>query len=195
MTICVKLLYEDVWGDLKRLLKYLKVTKHMRLIFRVYYLSIVKLWIYSSYNTHDDCGDRTVFMMIVVIGSVLILSLNQRLNVNISTEGGLSGAHNGLVVVLLIKYFIDIQIYMVDHNKLYIENKSTIIMEKNVIESSSKIKNHIKEQYLFTKDHIYKGDVEVEYLHTEKCGLMYQTSQIKERFLGSSWGDMVNMGI
>ena len=65
------------------------------------------------------------------MGGVLSLSLKQNLNVKSSTEGGLLGAHYGLSVVLWSKHFIEVQGYTVEHNKLYQDKNSTILMENN----------------------------------------------------------------
>ena len=54
ITTRVKCTDDDDWGKLKRVVKYLKVTKHTELTFRVEYLSVVKWWIYTYYNKHGD---------------------------------------------------------------------------------------------------------------------------------------------
>ena len=73
------------WGKLKIILEYLKGTKHTKLRLRVEYFSVVNWWIYSSYNTRADFMGRTGSIMILGKGSVLILSLKQKLNLKSST--------------------------------------------------------------------------------------------------------------
>ena len=73
--------------------------------------------------------------------AVLSLSLKQKQKVKISTEGGLEESHDGISVVLGSKYFIESQEYTVEHKKFYQDNKSTILMKKNDISSSSNKKN------------------------------------------------------
>ena len=58
--------------------------------------------------------------------------------------------------------FFEAQGYMVEHNMLYQDSKSTILMENNVIASRSKRKKHRKEKYVFKKYHIDQGGVQVE---------------------------------
>ena len=53
LTTRIKRAYEDYWRDIKRVFKYLKGTKHMKILLRVESLSVVKLWIDDSYNTHE----------------------------------------------------------------------------------------------------------------------------------------------
>ena len=48
ITSRVKKPDEDNWGKLKRVLKYLKVTKYMKIILRVESLEVVRWWIYAS---------------------------------------------------------------------------------------------------------------------------------------------------
>ena len=62
------------------MLKYLKVTKHIKLTLKLDSLLVVNWWIYSSYNTHDACMDHTVCMMSLGKGVVLGSSLKQKLN-------------------------------------------------------------------------------------------------------------------
>ena len=95
-------------------------------------------------------------------GVVLSSSVKQKIKVNSSTEGSLVRSHNGMGVFLWNKHFMEAQGYTVEHNKLYQENNSTILMEKNVRSLSSNITKHIKARYLFTKYQIYQGGVEFE---------------------------------
>ena len=55
----------------------------------------------------------------------------QKLNVRSSTEGEQIGASDALGLLLCGKYFIKMQGYMVQLNKLYQDNKSTILLETN----------------------------------------------------------------
>ena len=92
--------------------------------------------------------------------------LKQKLDVKSYTEGDIVGAHDGLILVLRTKKLIYGQSYTVEHNKLYQDNKITILMEKNGIASISKITKHTKEQYLFIKRHIDQGEWKLNiYLH------------------------------
>ena len=67
----VKIPDEYYWGDMKRVLEYLKLTKHIKLTFRVDSLLAVNWWIYVSYNTHDAFRDHIGCMMRLGKGAVL----------------------------------------------------------------------------------------------------------------------------
>eukprot|EP00804_Cyclotella_cryptica_P014940 CCRYP_000553-RA/>CCRYP_000553-RA protein AED:0.33 eAED:0.33 QI:0/0/0/1/0/0/2/0/128 len=55
LTIPVKRPDKDDWGKLKRVLKYLNGTQHMRLRLGVEDLRIIQWWVDASYNVHEDC--------------------------------------------------------------------------------------------------------------------------------------------
>ena len=57
-----------MWGGMKRLLKYLKGTKHMKLTLGVESLLVFKWWIDTSYKTHYNCKGRIVAMVILSRG-------------------------------------------------------------------------------------------------------------------------------
>ena len=59
---------------LKRCLKYLKVIKHTKLTIRIYSLSIVKLWVDVSYNTHDYFKGHNGAMMNPGEGAIIGMS-------------------------------------------------------------------------------------------------------------------------
>ena len=50
---------EDNWGKLKRVLRYLKGTKTMKLTLSAVNLSVVKWWVDSSHAVHDYCKSHT----------------------------------------------------------------------------------------------------------------------------------------
>ena len=78
---------EENWGKLKRLLKYLKRAKHMKLTLLVESVSMIMWWVDASYNADDDCKGHTGEMMSLEKGDVLSKSMKKKLNVRISTEG------------------------------------------------------------------------------------------------------------
>ena len=56
---------EHDWVELKRVLKYLKVTKHKKRKLRVESLSVGNYWIGESYSTHYYCRGHTGYMVIL----------------------------------------------------------------------------------------------------------------------------------
>ena len=63
LTTRVKNTNEDDWGNMKRLLKYLKGIRHMKFTLKVDSMSMVIWWVDASCNTHECCKGHTGFMM------------------------------------------------------------------------------------------------------------------------------------
>eukprot|EP00804_Cyclotella_cryptica_P008702 CCRYP_018543-RA/>CCRYP_018543-RA protein AED:0.42 eAED:0.42 QI:0/0/0/1/1/1/2/0/192 len=131
LTTRVKRPDEDDWGKLKRVLKYLKGTKHMCLTLSVEDMSVICWWVNASYNTHHDCRGQTGAMMSLGKGAVMSFLRKQKLNVRSSAEGELVGIDDALPWMLWCRYFIEAQGYTVEQNILYQDIKSTIQLAKN----------------------------------------------------------------
>ena len=82
----VKSPYEENWGNIKRVLKYLKGDKYMKLTFSSGTLSIIKWWVDASDRKHMDCKGCNGAMMSLVKCYVSSYSRKQKLNNKISTE-------------------------------------------------------------------------------------------------------------
>ena len=63
LTTRVKKPDVDDWGKLRRVLKYLKGTKHMKLTLTIDDLSMIRWWVDASDWTHMDCKGHTGLMM------------------------------------------------------------------------------------------------------------------------------------
>ncbi len=151
LTTRVKRPDEDDWGKLKRVLKYLKGTRHMKLTLSVDDISTIRWWVDSSYNVHPDSRGQTGAMMSLGDGAPISLSRKQKLNVRSSCEGELVGIDDALPSILWARCFIESQGYTVSQNILYQDNKSTILLANNGRWSSSKRTKHIKSRYFLSK--------------------------------------------
>ena len=168
LTTRVKRPDEDDWGKLKRVLKYLKGTRHMRLRLGVDDLRIIQWWVDASYNVHEDCRGQTGAMMSLGQGAPISFSRKQKLNVRSSCEGELVGIDDALPLILWARYFIEAQGYSVEQNIMYQDNKSTILLANNGRWSSSRRTKHIKSRYFFIKDKVQSGEVSVKHRATDK---------------------------
>ena len=171
LTTRVKKPDEDDWGKLKRVLKYLKGTKYMKLTISVSDLKTIRWWVDASYNTHDDCKGHTGGMMTLGKtgkGALLRMCKKQKLNVRSSCEGELVGVDDMLPLILWARYFIEDQGYPVEQNILYQDNKSTILLANNGRWSSSKRTKHIKSRYFFIKDKVDQGEVSIEHQPSDR---------------------------
>lgn len=168
LTTKVKKPDRDDWGKLVRVLNYLKSTKHMKLTLSADSLSIIKWWINASHQIHDDCRGHTRSMMTLGRGSVLSYSRKHKINVKSTTEGELVSTADELGTVLWSKYFTEAQGYFIKENKIYQDNKPTILLETNGRASSSKRTKHIRARYFFIRDKVADGDVQIEYCPTKE---------------------------
>eukprot|EP00956_Cyclotella_meneghiniana_P026461 scaffold57247_cov37-Cyclotella_meneghiniana.AAC.7 len=168
LTTRVKRPDEDDWGKLKRVLKYLKGTLHMKLVLSVDELGIIRWWVDASYNVHEDCKGQTGALMSLGRGAPISFSRKQKLNVRSSCEGELVGMDDALPFILWARYFIEAQGYTVEQNIIYQDNKSTILLANNGRWSSSKRTRHIKSRYFFIKDKVDSGEVSIEHRPTNE---------------------------
>mgnify|MGYP001427119134 CR=1 FL=1 len=77
---------EDDWGKLKRVLQYLKGTKHIKLTLTVDNVSNICWWVHASYGAHMDLKGCTGIMMSLCAGAAMSFSRGQKLNVKSSTK-------------------------------------------------------------------------------------------------------------
>lgn len=106
LTTRVKRPYEDDWGKLKRLLKYLKGMRFMKLTLNVDSLNVIRWYVDASYNVHWDCKGQTGAMMTLGRGAPISFSRKQKLNVRSSTDGELVGIDDALPLILWGRYLI-----------------------------------------------------------------------------------------
>ena len=93
-----------------------------------------------------------------------------KLNTKSSTEAELVGVYDALRDILWGKYVLEAQGYVIKHNVLLQDNKSTILLATNGMMSSSKKTKHIRHSFFLIKDRIESGDVEIAY---EPTGSMW----------------------
>ena len=158
---------EDDWGKLKRCLKYLWGTKHMKLVLTVDNLHTLRWWVDASYAVHWDYKGHTGMMMSLGKGGAMSFSRRHKLNARSSTEAELIGIDDAIPSIMWALYFIEAQGYEVVHNILYQDNKSTILLAKNGRRSSSKRTKHIERRYFGVMDRIDRGELEVEHCGTK----------------------------
>ena len=97
-------------------------------------------YIGASFTVHPDFKSHTGATMKFQggIGSVIQMSVKQKLNTDSSTTAELVAVHQGLPMVLWVPLFLEAQGYSVDENIVYQDNQSAILLEKNGKKSSSR---------------------------------------------------------
>ena len=148
---------EDDWGKFKRVLKYLKGTRHMKLTLTVDNMNTVSWWVDASYGLRMYRKVHTGMMMSLGKGAAMSFSRGQKLNVKSSTEAELVVVDDAIPQMMWGKYFIEAQGYTVDNNILYQDNKSTMLLATNGSRSMSRRTKHICHWYFLVKNNIAMG--------------------------------------
>ena len=99
-------------------------------------------------------------------GSVHLTPVQQRLNTKSSTEAKLVGVDDVMPQVIWTRYLLEAQGYGVRESKIYQDNQSAMLMEKNGRASSSKQTRHINIRYFFVADQVQINEVTIEYCPT-----------------------------
>ena len=94
-------------------------------------------------------------------GAMVNISRNHKLNVGSSTKSELVSISDVLGMMVWCKYFMGAQGYKVYNNIMYQDNKSTILLAKNVRMSSGKNIKHIKNQFLLITDKLAQKDLKI----------------------------------
>jgi hypothetical protein len=100
-------------------------------------------------------------------GSTYSTSLRQRLNTTSSTEAEVVGVADVMPMILWTRYFLEAQGYDIGESKLYQDNMSSILLEKNGRASSGKRTRHINIRYFFVADRVKSGEIGIEYCPTD----------------------------
>ena len=116
----------------------------MPLILRAESLTIVKWWVDASYAAHPDTIGHTGATMYFGIGSVMGISNDPKIKVNSYNKLEMIGNDNVLPQILWNLYFIEAQGFTIDESGLFQDNLSTMLLDQNVMISSSKRTKHIR---------------------------------------------------
>jgi hypothetical protein len=166
LTTRVRAPDQDDYKKLTRVMKYLRGSIDKTLTLEADSMHIVKWWVDGSFAVHHDMKSHTGATMSLGKGSIYSTSVRQRLNTKSSTEAELVGVDDVMPQVLWTRYFLEAQGYGVRDSKIYQDNQSAMLMEKNGKASSGKRTRHINIRYFFVADRVQSGEVSIEYCPT-----------------------------
>jgi hypothetical protein len=166
LTTRVRTPDEDDWLKLKRLLRYIRITIYMPLIFRADSLNVIKWWVDALFSTHDNWRGHTRATMSLGKVSVIGISKKQKINTRSSTESELVGTDDAIPQMMWTRYFLEGLGYVVEGYILNQNNMSTMLLETNGKQSSSKRTKHIRVRYFFIKDRVSNGDITLKHCPT-----------------------------
>ena len=171
----------DDWKKLKRLMTWLKQTKHdVRLIGAI---SVDQLytWVDAAFAVHDNMRSQTGGAMSFGHGMVHCRSTKQKLNTLSSTEAELVGTSEYVPFAIWLMMFLEDQGYSVKNSVLFQDNESSIKMGKNGKDSCTGRSRHIDIRHFFVKDRIDEGKFgfTVEHCPTELMIADYVTKPLQ----------------
>jgi hypothetical protein len=146
---------EDDYKKLVRVMRYLHSTVEMVCTLESDGLNI-KWWADASFAMHADFKSHTGGAMLLVKGVVYGMSTRQRINTRSLTEAELVAANDVMVQLLWTQHFLREQGYSSTETRLYQDNQSAILLEKNGCGSSSKRLRHLNIRYFFITDRVGK---------------------------------------
>ena len=91
------------------------------------------------------------------------------------------GVHKASPQVLWTKAFLQNQGFEVNKATIYQYNMSTMMLKNNGCASISSRTKHIVIRYFFIQDWIEKGDIRLEYCHTDNMVEDFMTKPLKEK--------------
>jgi hypothetical protein len=181
---------------LERVLKYLNGSRSQGIKLEITGDDLqVRAYIDASFGTHADGKGHTGCVITLGKGPIHVRSAKQKLVAKSSSEAELIALSDELSQVIWTSEFLKLQGYRPKPSVVYQDNKSTIVMAAKG-KHTGHTTRHINIRYLFVKDRMERGDVEVEYVPTTRmiADLMTKPLQgqlfrsLRERSMNWQWG-------
>ena len=157
---------EDDYKKLSRVMKYLRGSIDRVLTLEADRAHVVKWWVDAAFAVHHDMKSHTGGTMSLGKGSIYSTSVRQKLNTKSSTEAELVGVDDVMPQIIWTRLFLEAQGYGVHESRIYQDNQSAMLMEKNGKASTSKRTRHINIRYFFVADRVQNKEVTIEYCPT-----------------------------
>ena len=170
---------EDDYKKLTRLIRYLRHTLSICLVLGKDDTGVVRWWIDVSYAVHPDMRGHTGATMSMGNGSVFSGSWKQKLVTRSSTESEVVGVFDVLPQVLWTKKFLEDQGVEVKETILYQDNMSSMLLERNGRQSSTKRTKHMDIRYFYVGEHIQNKTLSLQHCPTEEMLADYFTKPLQ----------------
>ena len=170
---------EDDYKKLTRLIRYLRHTLYMCLVLGKDSMNSIRWWIDASYAVHPDMRGHTGAMMSMGNGSVFGGSWKQKLVTQSSTESEVVGVYNVLPQILWTKKFLEDQGVCIKETVLYQDNMSSMLLERNRQQSSTKRTKHMDIRYFYVGDHIQNKTLSLHHCPTNEMLADYFTKPLQ----------------
>ena len=170
---------EDDFKKLTRLIRYLRHTLYMCLVLGKDDTDSIRWWIDASYAVHPDMRGHTRATMSMGTGSVFSGSWKQKLVTRSSTESEVVGVYDVLPQILWTKKFLEDQGVGIKDTVLYQDNMSSILLERNGWQSSTKHTKHMDIRYFYVGDHIQNKTLSLQHCPTDEMLADYFTKPLQ----------------
>ena len=127
----------DDYKKLARMIQYLHGAPDLALTLEADDTHMIKWWVDASFAVHPDMRSHTSGTMSLGKGSAYSTSMCHKINTKSSTEAKHVAVNDVMPLILWTRYFLEAQGYKVHKNKVFQDNQSTMLLEKNGKCSSS----------------------------------------------------------
>ena len=170
---------EDDFKKLTRLIRYLRYTIYMCLVLGKDDMDSVRWCIDASYAVHPNMRGHTGATMSMGNGSIFSGSWKQKMVTRSSTESEVVGVHDVLPQILWTKKFLEDQGLAIKETVLYQDNMSSMLLERNGQQSSTKRTKHMDIHYFYVSDHIRNKTLSLKHCPTEEMLADYFTKPLQ----------------
>jgi hypothetical protein len=188
--LCGRLRSPDIddCKKLGRVLKYLNATIDLPLTLAADGSGLVQWWIDASFAVHQDMKGHTGGTMTLGKGSIYSTSVKQKLVTRIV------GVHDVLPQILWTQYLLQSQGYPICKTTLYQDNKSSILLEKNGKQSSSKRTCHMHIRYFFVQDSVINKKITIVHCSSDNMIADYFTKPLQGKLFYKFRNEIMNIG-
>jgi hypothetical protein len=177
------------YRKLTRVIKYLRLTISIPLILGWDGTGQFTWSVDASFAVHKDMRSHTGAVLTLGQGALMSMSLKQKINTKSSTEAELVGVDDAMNFVEWIQLFVEEQIKSINENSILNklgcdtviqqDNTSTIQLENNGKQSSTKRTRHINIRYFYVTSKIKSGSMRVIYHPTKQMVSDYLTKPLQ----------------
>ena len=139
----------------------------------------VRWWIDASYAVHLNMQGHTGATMSMGNGSIYSGSWKQKMVTRSSTESEVVGVHDVLPQILWTKKFLEDQGLTIKETVLYQDNMSSMLLERNGRQSSTKRTKHMDIRYFYVSNHIRNKTLSLKHCSTEEMLVDYFTKPLQ----------------
>ena len=139
----------------------------------------IRWWIDASYAVHPDMRGHTGATMSMGSGSVFSGSWKQKLVTRSSTESEVVGVYDVLPQILWTEKFLEDQGVSIKDTVLYQDNMSSMLLECNGQQSSTKRTKHMDIWYFYVSDHVQNKTLSLKHCPTEEMLADYFTKPLQ----------------